>query len=393
MGLYFHIPFCPYICPYCDFIKTNHNHPKTTKQYFLQLEDSVRQWATTFPLWDVFTTVSVYFGGGTPGLFPASFYKPIIDLVSQYTTIVEMTLETNPAMNTPHQLEAYAKLGIHRVTLGVQSMDNAYLGVLGRSYTADTVVSNIKTLGQFGITNIQADLLYGIGATPLSLPKRQVAQELQCLIDAGVTGISPYCLTWEAESVWGQTSKQSTQDLFCETTAQTEYVAVCDTLEKSGMTFWELSNWGYSMPKHNTLYWTGQPFMGFGLGAHSLEPVETKPPWGPRYKRVKRSQLHAYSPSNYSFTTDLYKPDTVLPMTDKQDIHWWDITQWTEITVATLLRTRWGIPKHKFAINAKIHQGIDKKHIVETELTYVLTHAGMWYADAWAVDFIDCLNH
>jgi oxygen-independent coproporphyrinogen-3 oxidase len=120
LGIYVHVPFCPHICPYCDFVKTAKFSRADVSAYFSQLIVQFDVLCTQVP--DDITTVTVYLGGGTPSLFPAAYYQPLIQKISSRFRIEEFTVETNPFTNSNKAFSEWTALGATRMTLGAQSL-------------------------------------------------------------------------------------------------------------------------------------------------------------------------------------------------------------------------------------------------------------------------------
>lgn len=116
VGIYVHVPFCPHICPYCDFVKTSRFSRADVTAYFSQLARQFDRLVHFVP--DSVKNSTLYLGGGTPSLFPASFFRPLVEKISSRFVIEEFTVETNPFSNTKKVFAEWVELGARRMTLG-----------------------------------------------------------------------------------------------------------------------------------------------------------------------------------------------------------------------------------------------------------------------------------
>lgn len=275
LGIYFHIPFCPHICPYCDFTKTSRFTPRDVKSYFFHLKAQLIAFLDRVD-YPTGKSVTVYFGGGTPGLFPASFFEPLLDEIRDKYVIEECTLETNPFTNQQKRFLEYKSVGIHRVTLGAQSLCSDALTFLGRRHSPQQIIANIHALRTSGIDDVQVDLIYGLR---LGTRKKSISDEIYELKNAGATGVSCYALTTEEGTLFS-TSNQSFED---EAEACADYRKIRNTTDDCGWFAWETSNFSQTPPKHNMIYWSGLPYIGCGTGASGLIPAAHQP-YGNRYR-------------------------------------------------------------------------------------------------------------
>jgi len=279
LGFYFHIPFCPHICPYCDFTKTSKFTSKDIKSYFnallKSLDDLLIKYSDNAYLADQ-THCTVYFGGGTPSLFPANLYAPLIQRLSQQFICEEISIETNPFTNKKNFISEYKKIGINRVTLGAQSLCHNTLKLLGRKHTKEDTLNNIRWLKDNAINEIQVDLIYGLDLNRTL----SISEEVNELISAGATGISAYGLTLESRTIFGKSDKK----LINESNAIYEYNQLINVCSKLKLQQIESSNFSSFPAKHNNIYWYGYPYFGIGTGAHGLLPPSALHPCGIRYK-------------------------------------------------------------------------------------------------------------
>lgn len=261
-GIYVHVPFCNAKCSYCDFYSiANHG--------LLPLfTDAVRsEWQERRHELGDHVVETVYFGGGTPSVLPPADIATIASLFP-LDAVKEFTIEVNPEGVTPQTASAWRAAGVNRVSIGVQSLVDAELVRVGRRHTASRALEAIATLHAAGINNVSGDLIYGLpGQTASSWRK-----SLEGLLGADITHLSAYCLGYEPGTrLYMQREREevteATDDLIAEM-----YGILCDTMASAGFGHYEISN--FALPglrsRHNSSYWSGNPYLGLGPGAHSL---------------------------------------------------------------------------------------------------------------------------
>jgi oxygen-independent coproporphyrinogen-3 oxidase len=254
LGLYIHIPFCGRKCPYCDFYSV------TDFSYSQAYVEAVCRNLKAHS-GSVFDTV--YFGGGTPSIIPAEHFGDILRCVKT-TKDAEITAEVNPDSASPEFLEALIKTGVNRLSIGVQSLFDDDLTVLGRLHSAEKAIDTIKIAKTAGFQNISADLM-------LALPNQTnecIAEEIRLLDELGVNHISAYLLKIENGTPFAMNNPVGLPD--DDRTADLYLFAVSE-LEKYGFLQYEISNFakpGYHS-RHNIKYWECREYIGIGTAAHS----------------------------------------------------------------------------------------------------------------------------
>lgn len=267
ISLYFHIPFCTKKCHYCHFFVLP-DKPELHQQLIHGLKLELAQWAFELKGKQL---ASIYFGGGTPSLLEPSEIKDLLDEVNRYIPFepaaIEITMEANPETITYAKMDAFVKAGINRVSIGLQTLDNPLLINLGRTHNAQTSVDTVKITADAGIKNISIDLMYDIpGQTLLSWE-----QTLTQIFPLPMTHLSLYNLTIEPNTVFFK-YRESLQKIVPDPECSANmYKMAVSALKGCGLEQYEISafarNGLYS--RHNTGYWTGRPFLGFGPSAFS----------------------------------------------------------------------------------------------------------------------------
>lgn len=256
-GVYVHIPFCIQRCYYCAFAVTLDPEPAWAPYVRRVAREVEMEGAPIAP-------ETIYFGGGTPSLIPADQIESLIRLFAG--TPSEVTIEANPGTLSREKLARYRELGIDRVSLGAQSLEDEDLRRAGRLHTAREVLEDFRALREAGFDNINLDLIAG-------LPLQRFdtwARNLEGVLRLQPEHISIYMLDAEERSAWGKQRQTSLPD---EDFAR-YYAEAAARLDDAGYIHYEISNWARPGRecRHNLKYWTGAPYRGFGLGAHSYAP-------------------------------------------------------------------------------------------------------------------------
>ena len=265
LSVYLHIPFCVSKCNYCSFISFA-NCDKTIPAYVqaLQTEISLRRVECE-------VVQSVYLGGGTPSLLPVSSISEILNTLRQnyhITDTAEITIEANPdTISLPH-LTMLKGIGINRLSIGIQSFNEADLKILGRTHTAHKAISSIEKAKRAGFYNISIDLMYGI---PERKPEDWVSI-VERALSSGVEHISIYGLTIDLGTKLHEMMMSGSVKSQIDDASADEYEVACAMLSKAGFIQYEISNWAKPNheSRHNTAYWKRHPYIGYGVAAHSF---------------------------------------------------------------------------------------------------------------------------
>ncbi len=258
-GLYIHIPFCISKCYYCDFYSLT-DVPELMDRYV----DALLAEAVSYKGMDFAT---LYIGGGTPSLLgSARLEKLIIGLSSRFDLedLLEATIEVNPESAGRAFLSNAYSLGIRRLSIGAQSLNEEELKKAGRAHDRRQVLDAIENAVRSGFQNISADVMIGLpGQTIQSL-----GETLNILVGAGINHISAYCLSIEEGTVF---SRFPPPDLPGEDDQACLFESTVDLLRTHGFAHYEISN--FALPgfecKHNLNYWRGGEYIGLGPAAAS----------------------------------------------------------------------------------------------------------------------------
>lgn len=265
-SLYVHIPFCETKCPYCDF-NTYAKIESLMAPYVSALNAEVTTWGEALEHPPVKT---VFLGGGTPSYLPSEHLFSILDTISRsfrVDTDAEITMESNPGDFGALELESYLKSGVNRLSIGVQSLDDGLLEVLGRRHTSAQAVEAYRLAKSAGFGNISLDLMYGLPHQSIDQWKRT----LDGVLELAPVHLSMYCLTLEGGTPmekWVSAGKTPDPD---PDLAADMYLMAQDVMRANGYRHYEISNWavpGFESG-HNLTYWRNKPYLGVGPGAHS----------------------------------------------------------------------------------------------------------------------------
>lgn len=262
MGIYVHLPFCPYVCPYCDFAKWRFDEA-ASRRYLVALEAEI----AAAP---AFAAATAYFGGGTPNAYPPADVARLARLVRERFSLpagAEFTVEANPDRGLCAGFAAYRAAGITRISFGVQSFDPADLHKLGRRHDAADVGAAVDAARTAGFDNISIDLMFGVPGQTVASWRRT----LEAALATKPQHVSTYGLTIEAGTPYEKWFAREPAAFAGEDQAADMYAAAIDVLEGAGFEHYEISN--FALPgfrsRHNANYWENGDYLGFGVGAAS----------------------------------------------------------------------------------------------------------------------------
>ncbi len=267
-GIYIHVPFCRSRCSYCDFA-TGIYERSLVEHYLGALMREIRSWTEVSNPGPVDT---IYFGGGTPSLLYPSQINQIIETVQARFDLsedAEVTLELNPGKLTVEILRQFRGLGINRVSFGAQTFDDRELSRLGRSHSVNDIRQTFRYLRDAGFQNINLDLIAGLPGQTLDGWKRNLNEALTL----GPEHLSFYLLEVHEGTPLAEHIRRGVQPVPDEDIAAEMYKMMLDQASVAGYRHYEISNLclpGFES-RHNTKYWTGVPYYGFGCSAHSYD--------------------------------------------------------------------------------------------------------------------------
>ena len=285
VGVYLHLPFCERICPYCDFAVALAPtlESETEARY---VEALCMELAARRSDFGGRALASVYFGGGTPSLFRPESIRGLLEAIhqafpsSESAGEVETTLELNPSTVEQARLPAFRSAGINRLSIGVQSFDDAQLKRLGRAHRAAVARQTLAAARAAGFDNLSIDLIF---AGP-SQSRTDLDRDLDELLGWEPEHISTYELTFEPETPFGRALAEGKMQACDEDRAAEMILQIESRLEAAGFERYEISNYARSGARshHNARYWQRQAVLGLGMGAHSTEARSPDHPYGAR---------------------------------------------------------------------------------------------------------------
>lgn len=273
MLLYIHVPFCRSKCRYCAFYSEPLDNgfgdgPRRMRAYLDVLRLEMSQWADRLGRRPV---ESVFFGGGTPSLLPAGAVGSILDQARRCFDVAEgaeITLEANPdSLTAPRNARNYLRVGVNRISLGFQALDERLLTMLGRPHSAEEAVRACHAAREAGCANLSLDLMWG-------LPGQKVIHwkaALREIVKLKPEHVSAYGLSLEPGTPLAEDCGNGLLTLPPEQDQAAMYLDGAAILEEAGLMQYEISNFarmGYQC-RHNLGYWEGADYLGLGPAATS----------------------------------------------------------------------------------------------------------------------------
>ena len=255
MLLYIHIPFCDSKCSYCAFnsyVDKFHLKEQYMQSLLVQLDYELKRFNVTKN-----SIETVFIGGGTPSTISPKLYEPLFKKLRPYLQKdIEITSEANPNSATYEWLEGIYKLGVNRISFGVQSFDKMKLKLLNRSHNSEEAINAIKNASIVGYKNLSLDLIYAtLGDT-----KELLQKDIDIALSLPINHISAYALTIEEGTPFESKPQMSSETLELTTW-------LFDKLKSTGFEQYEISNFGTYQSKHNLGYWQYKDYIGLGCGA------------------------------------------------------------------------------------------------------------------------------
>ena len=373
-GIYIHIPFCKQACNYCNF------HFSTS----LQLKDEliaamikeihlVTEKANHSSEKELCETI--YFGGGTPSLLSIKELNNILaSLFSKFEIAkdAEITLEANPDDITAEKLQLWKKVGINRLSVGVQSFLDQELVWMNRAHSSADSLRCIDEIKNAGFSDYSIDLIYG---SPL-LNNQDWLNTIDTVINKNIPHISCYALTVEPKTALHKMIAQNKKESVDAEKQAEQFVLLMNQMEQAGYEHYEISN--FSKPgrrsKHNSSYWQGKKYYGFGPAAHSYDGIKRK--WN-----VSNNALYIQSLKKNSI------PSEEETLTSTQSINEYIMTSLRTIEGLDLekINSLFGTNHINQLLNAS-KKYIQSEKIIQQNNRLILTKQGKLFADGIAAD-------
>jgi oxygen-independent coproporphyrinogen-3 oxidase len=366
-GIYIHIPFCRKACHYCNFhFSTSLGKAETVVTNIIK-EISLRSSEINEAV------QTIYFGGGTPSILAPEAINKMMDAIKSDYAISsdpEITLEANPDDITAEKARAWKQMGINRFSIGVQSFADENLQWMNRAHDASQSIQCIQTIREAGFDNFSIDLIYG---TPGQTQEGWI-KDLEKAIEMKIPHLSCYALTVEEGTALHHMIGSGKKEKISADEQAERFEALVQLSSLAGYSHYEISN--LALPgkesKHNSAYWEGKPYLGFGPSAHS-------------FSGTKRSWNIA---DNLKYSQSIEAG--ILPQ-EEETLR--EIDQLNEYIMTSLrsikgmqketIKTRWGNDK-LLIISTAIEQFIRSGKIMSTEKSWVLSGEGRFFADGIA---------
>ncbi|MEW6488549.1 MAG: coproporphyrinogen-III oxidase family protein [Thermodesulfobacteriota bacterium] len=273
-ALYVHVPFCPGRCAYCGFYSGEPLERLADFPALVAAEAGLRGFPSPGPL------TSVYLGGGTPSLLGPNGVAQVLEAARGawgVTQAAEVTVETNPAAGA--ELRALRGVGVTRLSVGVQALDDHVLAALGRPHGAAQARRTLEEAARAGFAGVSADLLYGLPG----LPPQALGAWARELAGRGVCHVSAYSLELHPGTPLGEAVAAGRARPCGVDEEEAQWEALLEALTAQGFEAYEVSNFARpgARSRHNQAYWDGSPYVGLGPGAHGYDPDAG--PWGTRW--------------------------------------------------------------------------------------------------------------
>lgn len=269
IGIYIHIPFCIKKCEYCDFVSYC-NKKEYVPQYINALKKEIKD-----NINKEYKITTIYIGGGTPSSIEENYIADIIETIKlnmndedlKNFENIEVTIEVNPGTVNKEKLQVYKKIGINRLSIGLQETHNELLKSIGRIHTYEEFIKTYKLARKIGFNNINVDLM-------IALPNQtiqDIKENLEKITKLNPEHISVYSLILEEGTPFYNKYNENKIKLPDEELERNMYWYVKNTLENNGYMHYEISNFskkGFES-KHNMNCWNQEEYLGFGVAAHS----------------------------------------------------------------------------------------------------------------------------
>ena len=287
-GIYVHIPFCNSKCAYCGFYSVPSLKQKerflealkeeiVTRQEYLELGKMRVEPSKTLPFKSSYDGAldcieTIYFGGGTPTLLSVAEIDELLLLINTQYPIApnaEITLEANPDTLSLEYLEGLRRIGVNRLSIGIQSFFDDDLKYLSRRHDAQHARQCLDWAKQAGFSNISIDLIYGLPSSNAE----QWSRNLDIFFNYDLPHLSAYALTLEPNAILTKQIEQGKVQPISDDDALRDYDILCRRAKENSFLHYEISNFCKTgmHSKHNSSYWFGTPYLGLGPSAHSFD--------------------------------------------------------------------------------------------------------------------------
>lgn len=375
LSLYVHLPWCVRKCPYCDFNSHEYRDGRGGPPFEAYVDALLADLDVDLPLVWGRSVHSVFFGGGTPSLFPAAAIDRFLQGANarlRFAPGCEITLETNPGTAEHGRFEDYRRAGVNRISFGIQSFDDGCLQRLGRIHDSGQADAAVKLAQDAGFDNLNLDLMYALPGQTLAMAER----DLERAFALQPAHISHYQLTLEPNTVFAARPPAGLPDEDAAWDIQEHCQA---RLADAGFAQYEIS--AYARPgrqcAHNLNYWRFGDYLGIGAGAHGKLTLPAAEGEG----RILRRWKHKH-PATYlaqAGTAAAIGGDSEIPPAQRPFEFMLNALRLREGFALTAFETRTGVPRS--AIAAPLARAVDAGWLVVAADRVVPTEAGLRFAN------------
>jgi oxygen-independent coproporphyrinogen-3 oxidase len=395
-GIYIHIPFCNSKCAYCGFyslpsLKLKEHFLEALKAEIVARKEYLQrgphcgldpQSTVLKDNHDMPTINTIYFGGGTPSLLSIKEISELLHLINNTYSVgrnPEITLEANPDTLSLEYLEGLRKIGVNRLSIGIQSFFDNDLKYLSRRHDSQHAQQCLDWAKQAGFNNLSIDLIYGLPTSDAE----QWNKNLDLFFELELPHLSAYALTLEPNAILTKQIELGKVQPVSEEDALRDYEILCQRAAENGYLHYEISNFcrREMHSKHNASYWFGTPYIGFGPSAHSFDGVS---------RQWNVSSVEKYIDARHE-TARLRDQKVPCPASEKETL---SPEQLYDEYVMLRLRTHWGIDLkymkremgERFSSYCEQHAQtlIAQGRLSQTREFLYLTDAQMLFADGVA---------
>lgn len=376
--IYVHIPFCIRKCDYCDFYSISCMDNERIEKYFDALLKEIELVPVIEDTNDDLVD-TIYFGGGTPSVPDSKLIgKVLASIMAKFdiTSDAEITIECNPASVTLEKFIDYRNAGFNRVSIGIQSLNDDTLKVLGRLHDRKRAMEAIKEAGEAGFENVSADLMIGIPGQTLD----EVLDNGNTLISLGVNHVSMYSLIIEEGTKFFEKYGETLDSYISQDLEREMYHRLRNLLNESGIKPYEISNCGKSSI-HNMSYWRGYEYYAFG-------PASSGYLDGKRFTHIPDVKEYSDALLDNDFDIEkIVELDEELTKKDRMSEYIMLMFRTTEGVSNLIFRKRFGEDmEHVF--EKELNNLLEKKLITKNDECYSLTEKGLDYANEVFREFV-----
>lgn len=394
IGLYLHIPFCRFLCHYCDFVKTANWDDALVAKYFKSLELHLEHWIKEFIKLEGYRIKSLFVGGGTPSLFTKE-YQGIFNLLAPYlVSDAELTLEANPDNLTESNLSQWSHLGFNRLSIGGQSFCPSGLSALTRTHKASQVFRAYDNAQKY-FDNINLDLIYGWKQQDKTLWQKDLAT----LISLDPSHISLYLLTYAPKTPMGRAHDRGKLEALKDEVLEGFYTIAREELSSAGYFHEEVSNWSKKNKTcyHNWLYWQDGYYIAIGAGACGYTPSRNSS-FGIRYQYTSRERAFCSQalPSPWKLTHLDEDSSSNGLLVEKRSSRIWLLEY-----IGASLRSSKGVDLNriykktdfKFKPSVLIEEALKTRLLNQMDSHLVLSPKEWFRESAWCLKIYECFFH